>query len=257
MLGLTASSSGGGLCGSSSGSPDGGQSGSRGGSRRSGGGADSGGCAGGGWGDTRSDLSVQGSRLNVYTAEIPILDIRALKVRVHWETEDTQVPVSAVRGGADGEGTSGEDEWVGASGVPERDLVGGEVNIISNVMPNISIESNAPLSLPRDAPLQSRITGTRSTGQKTILQLREMRLKEVDLMLEISTWSISIGSLDRKVVVDVSLVDSGGSLGDQLGTSHVLSIPVGGVVDGDLDTLVGDGVGRVLVAWREIDIFGD
>lgn len=56
------------------------------------------------------------------------------------------------------------------------------------------------------------------------------------------------------MVVDCSLVDGSFGLGDQLRPPHV-AVPLGCAVDGDLGTLLATGIARVLVAWREIDIF--
>lgn len=54
---------------------------------------------------------------------------------------------------------------------------------------------------------------------------------------------------DGEVVVDLASVDSSLCLGDQFGPEHGLSVPVGSVIDGKLDTLGGASVGRVLEVW--------
>ena len=58
------------------------------------------------------------------------------------------------------------------------------------------------------------------------------------------------------MVVDKTLVDASGRLRDQLGTPHVLPVPVRGVVDGHFDALLRGRVRRVLVAWGKVDVFG-
>jgi hypothetical protein len=46
-------------------------------------------------------------------------------------------------------------------------------------------------------------------------------------------------------------------LRNQLGTAHVLAIPVGGIIESDFGALSGTAVGRVLVARGEVDIVCD
>jgi hypothetical protein len=56
------------------------------------------------------------------------------------------------------------------------------------------------------------------------------------------------------VVEDLAFVDGGAGLGDQLGAEHGLAVPGGGLVVGDLNTLLGAGVGRVLGVGTEVDV---
>ena len=75
-----------------------------------------------------------------------------------------------------------------------------------------------------------------------------MALEEVDLMLERCARSVGARAHHAEVVVHKALVDAGGRLRNQLGAPHVLSVPVGGVVDCHFDALFGGCVGGVLVA---------
>jgi hypothetical protein len=138
--------------------------------------------------------------------------------------------------------------------VVEGNLGGAEVDIVCNVVPDVGIKASAPLCLAANTPLKGWVAGSGSTGEETVLQLGEMGLEKVDLMLKVGSWGIGSGSLDREMVVDMSLVDSSRSLWDQLCTSHVLAIPVGGLVDADLGSLVGGTVGWILITGRKIHV---
>lgn len=124
-------------------------------------------------------------------------------------------------------------------------------------MPDIGIKGGAPLGLSLNSPLESWVAGSGSTGVQSVLQLSEVGFEEVNLMLQVGAGSIGVSSLDREVVVDTALVDWSAGLWNQLGTSHVLTVPVSSSVNGDLDTLVGGGVCWILVAWGEVDILSD
>lgn len=81
-----------------------------------------------------------------------------------------------------------------------------------------------------------------------------MALEETDLVFVSRTWDVGRRPLDGVVVVDCSLVDGSFGLGNQLRPPHV-AVPLGCAVDGDLGTLLATSIARVLVAWREVDIF--
>lgn len=66
-----------------------------------------------------------GTRLDINAAEVVVLV--AVRVTVTWKLENTKMPVRAVGGSGSRDGSDGEGKWVGASGVPESDGVGGEV----------------------------------------------------------------------------------------------------------------------------------
>jgi hypothetical protein len=73
-------------------------------------------------------------------------------------------------------------------------------------------------------------------------------------MLIRCTWHIRAGPLDRKVVVHMAFVDGSRRLRDQLHPPHA-TVPFRGAVNGNLDTLLGGSICRVLVACGEVDIF--
>ena len=116
-------------------------------------------------------------------------------------------------------------------------------------MPHTSFPDRVPLRHASHHPAQVLIWARIGVSvDPTILHLREMALEEVDLVLIVWVWSIRVRSHHTKVVVDLALVDSGGGLRDKLSTPHI-GVPFCGRVDGDLHTLLGDCIRRVLVRW--------
>ena len=110
-------------------------------------------------------------------------------------------------------------------------------NFVSDVVPHISVERDFPLALSADHPLQVGVGGARLAVDPSVLQLREVALEEADLVLIGRGGNVGSRALDREVVVDVSFVDGGCSLGDQFGPPHV-RVPFCGAVDGDLSALL-------------------
>lgn len=80
-----------------------------------------------------------------------------------------------------------------------------------------------------------------------------MDVQEVDLVLVGRVRGVRGRLLHAEVIVQTSRPKVGCGLRDQLSSPHI-GVPESCRVDGDLDTLSGDRVGRVLVGWREIDI---
>ena len=89
-----------------------------------------------------------------------------------------------------------------------------------------------------------------------ILQLREVALKEADLMLVCGTRDVRCRPLDGEMVVHGTLVDRGLGLRDQLSPPHV-TVPFCRAIDRDLSTLFATDIARVLVIGRKVDVFGD
>ena len=166
------------------------------------------------------------------------------------------MPVCAVGGGRDGDGAGGLDERAGACAVVEGDGVGAEVDAVRDVVPHHRVERRGPLALATNIPPQSRIASSSCSADQPIFHLGEMAFEEVDLVLQRCARCVGAGAHHAKVVVDEALVDAGGRLRDQLGAPHVLSVPVGGVVDGHFDALFRGRVGRVFVVGGKIDVFG-
>lgn len=102
-------------------------------------------------------------------------------------------------------------------------------------------------------PLQVSVAAARGT----VLELREMAFEEGNLMLVGSSGGVLCRSLDGKVVVNFALVDGCRGLGNELGPQHSLTIPLGGLIDGDLDTLCRACIGRVLERGVKVDVVGD
>jgi hypothetical protein len=90
-----------------------------------------------------------------------------------------------------------------------------------------------------------------------VLKFREVGLEESDLVLVVGGGFVCACRLDGEVVVQFSLVDGGGGLGDQLGAQHALAVPLCGLVDGDLNALLGGRVGGVLEGAVQVHVFGD
>jgi hypothetical protein len=212
--------------------------------------------------------------LDVGTREVPVLRTSTI-VALAGQTKDTQMPVSTVRRCATREGTSGLRERAVTGGMPESDLIGGEVDLVGDIMPLISLELNLPLALSSDHPLPARsisrclayisafalcsqvgVARARFSVHPSILQLREVALEEADLMLVCRTRDVGCRPLNGEMIEHGSLVDGGLRLGNQLRAPHV-TVPLRCAVDCDLRALFAAGIADVLEVGREIHVFGD
>lgn len=63
--------------------------------------------------------------------------------------------------------------------------------------------------------------------------------------------------LHAEMVEHLACVDCGCGLWDELGTEHAVVVPDGGVVDGDLDSLLTATVCRILVRRAQVHVFCD
>lgn len=153
------------------------------------------------------------------------------------------MPVGTIGVGASIEGTSGLGQLVAASRVVERDGTGVEVDLVGNVVPLICNKLGVPLRDTTNVPLQVGVTATAGT----VLQLSEVALEEGNLVLVRRGGLVGAGCLDREMVVKLALVDGLGGLRDELRPQHSLAIPLGSLINSDLDTLLRAGVGRVLI----------
>lgn len=81
-----------------------------------------------------------------------------------------------------------------------------------------------------------------------------MAFEECDLVFTEFAWRIGIRPLHAEVIVDFACVDGCAGLGDKLGSSHCLAIPVGSAVQGNLDSLSTPSVCRVLEGRVEVYI---
>jgi hypothetical protein len=182
------------------------------------------------------------------------------------------MPVSTVARSAGRERSCSLDERGIAGRVPKSDLVGGEVDLIGNVVPLVCLELGLPLALATHHPLQVGVRCTGLSADPAVLQLCEVALKEGDLVLVRCTRYVCTSPLDREVVVHCALVDSSLGLRNKLSTPHVLCqvsvlfvkyvrkhayrVPLGGAVDCDLCALLRAGIAGVLERRRKVDIFG-
>ena len=111
-------------------------------------------------------------------------------------------------------------------------------DFVGNVVPDIGRPDYIPFADTTDHPSQVRVGGSTRTTDQAVFHLGEVALEEVDLMLEGRVWGIGVRSLHAEVVENFARVDSSFGLGDELGSAHVLAIPVGGRVNAHFGTLL-------------------
>jgi len=81
-----------------------------------------------------------------------------------------------------------------------------------------------------------------------------MGLEETDLVFSVNAGSIGHIMHDAEMIPYCSLVDCCSRLGDQLGSAHVLTIPISSRVQRELGADGAACIGRVLVGFVEIDV---
>jgi hypothetical protein len=91
--------------------------------------------------------------LNVGARKEPVLRSSSI-ITLARQTKNSEMPIGAVARCARRERSSGLGERAAAGRVPEGNLVGGEVDLISNVVPLVCLELCLPLALAADHPLQ-------------------------------------------------------------------------------------------------------
>ena len=138
----------------------------------------------------------------------------------------------------------------------EPDTASVEIDRVRNVMPYPSGERYVPVRLAIHVPPQRLIQRSLLAVDDSELQLREVALEEADLVLLVPGRRVRGRVLHAEVVEDLALVDRCRGLRDQLRAEHVVAVPDGTVVDGDLDALRTAAVCRVLVAGGEVDVVG-
>lgn len=124
-------------------------------------------------------------------------------------------------------------------------------------MPDTSSPVSTPLTSRTSIPSQQRITRTRLSTNPTTLQFSKMTLEESNLMFSVDAGWVGLSMHDAEMIVDLSATNRSCGLRNQLGTTHSLSIPIGGFIKGDLGTKSRSGIGWVLVAAIKGNIFGD
>jgi len=97
-------------------------------------------------------------------------------------------------------------------------------------MPNSSIPIRAPLRVTTNIPPQQRITRSTLPRNPPRLEFGEMRLEETDLMFSIDGRRVGGAVHDAEMIPDSSLVDGCCGLGDELGSTHCLTVPKGSAV---------------------------
>lgn len=80
--------------------------------------------------------------------------------------------------------------------------------------------------------------------------------QEVDLVLVIGVWRVGGSLLHAEVIPQGASAEVGLRLRNEFRPPHI-RVPQRGGINGDLDTLLAQAICRILVAGREVDIFGD
>ena len=169
------------------------------------------------------------------------------------------MPILAIRRSRSRHGRNDLLQGLPALGVPEPDLVGREVlllsvslsslsfaasfqgekthNLISNIMPHARLPLRLPLRVLTSHPLQVRVRRPALATQPPVLQLRKVALKETDLVLPVHARRVRVLPHDREVVPHFPLCDRGLGLRYELDAPHVLPVPEGRRVQGKLGAL--------------------
>lgn len=164
------------------------------------------------------------------------------------------MPILSIGRSRNGDGWDSENKVVGSSGVVESDGAGGEVDLVGNIVPHISLPGDVPLSGAANNPSEKRVSRSSGTGLPSTLHFSEMALEESDLVLMGLAWCVGGRARHAEVVEDLSGIDGCGSLGDQLCSSHGLAVPESIIGQADLDSLRTASVGRVLESGIEVDV---
>lgn len=120
-------------------------------------------------------------------------------------------------------------------------------------MPHVCYQLDLPLALATHEPLQVRVARSALAIDPAVLQFCEVALEERNLVLIGRAGHVGCAPLDAEVVVHLAAGDGSLGLRNELRTPHV-AVPLCGVVDGDLGSLLAARIGRVLVGRREVDV---
>lgn len=127
---------------------------------------------------------------------------------------------------------------------------------ICNVVPHTGGEICRPLSHAIHIPTEIRITRSRFARDPARLHLGEVAFEKAYLMLSIDARKICAIRQHAKMIPHFTRIDGGRRLRDEFRPPHGLPFPVSRGVESELGALNGRRVGRVLVRWREVDVFG-
>lgn len=128
---------------------------------------------------------------------------------------------------------------------------------VRNIMPYPRREVGRPLTHTAHLPPQVAITHIRLPRDPPRLHLREVALKETNLVLPIDRREIRGIRHHGEVVPHFARVDRRRRLRNQLGPPHGLALPVRRGIERELGALLGRRVGRVLVRGGQVDVLGD
>lgn len=186
----------------------------------------------------------------------PVVVLVTVRVSITRQLENTDVPVGTVAAGAGLDRGDLLSQGSASGRVPESNSVGGEVNLVSNVVPNVGKPLSRPLRLSTNAPPEKVVGDTGSTREPTRLELGEVALEESDLVLTGGCRRVDILAHQGEVIVNLAADDGSVGLRDELCPSHVLAVPVSRLVKGDLGTLLGPSICWVLVVGGQVDVVG-
>lgn len=113
-------------------------------------------------------------------------------------------------------------------------------------MPSTGIPSDIPVSRSTDIPSQQWIRSSTLARDPPRLHFCEVGFKETDLVLPVYAWRVRGRLHHAEVIPHFSCVDGCGSLRNQLGSSHGLSIPIRSAIERNLGTLVATRVCGIL-----------
>lgn len=161
------------------------------------------------------------------------------------------MPICTIGRGACGERASSLDQWAASSGMPKGYRTSVKVDLVGNIVPLVGCKLDLPLRYTAHIPLKF------VASLATILELREVTLEESDLVFVGRGRSIGRRGLDREVVVNGAFIDRSTCLRNKLCSQHGLPIPLCGLIDSDLGTLLGARIRWILEGSVEIDISVD
>lgn len=140
------------------------------------------------------------------------------------------MPVSTVGAGRGADSADDLGELVTTGRVPKRNGTGIKVDLVDAVVPHTRLHGDVPLLGRVGHPFQGGVAGATAAAAQAILQLGKVRLEEGNLVLPGDRGRVGVLAHDGEVVVQRAGGDGAGvgRLGDELGTTHGLALPVGG-----------------------------
>jgi hypothetical protein len=121
-------------------------------------------------------------------------------------------------------------------------------------VPNSRIPIRAPLCGTADVPPQQRVTRSTLPRNPPRLEFGKMGLEEADLMFSVDGRRIGGAVHDAEMIPDGSFVNCRCGLGNELGSTHGLTVPERGAVECKLGALGAACVCGILVGRRQVNV---